>query len=53
VNGIEVGISVIAILSGAAAINSYRSLSATSKLAERVRALEVQVEMLLNNLKKR
>jgi hypothetical protein len=51
VNGVEVGIGVIAILSGAAAVNSYRAMSSTSKLAERVSALEAQMEILLNHLK--
>ena len=53
-DAIEVGIAIIAILSGAAAVNSYRAMNSTSKLAERVSALEAQVEILLNhfNLKR-
>jgi Tfp pilus assembly protein PilE len=51
VDAIEVGIGVIAILSGAAAINSYRAMSTTSRLAERVSALEAQMEILLNYFK--
>ena len=48
-NGVEAGIAIIALLSGAAAVNSYRAMNSTSKLAERVSALEARVEILLKH----